>query len=147
MAPLNDTTIEHLATRVLARTLPASEWTHEGHFAAALWFLRHRPELTTPGGMREVISAYNQSTGKPNTDASGYHHTITRASIGAAAAELASHPPAASLHAVLADLMASRLGHPDWLLAHWRRETLFSAQARRSWVAPDLAGLSFTTTP
>jgi hypothetical protein len=85
MALLNDTTIGHLATRVLARTLPASEWRHEGHFAAALWLLRHRPKLTTPEGMREVISAYNQSTGKPNTDANGYHHTITRASIGAAA--------------------------------------------------------------
>jgi hypothetical protein len=37
----------------------------------------------------------------------------------------------------------SAQGRSDWLLARWRRETLFSVAARRDWVAPDLAPLPF----
>jgi hypothetical protein len=43
---------------------------------------------------------------------------------------------------VLAGLMAGPCGRSDWLLAHWRRETLFSVAARRGWVAPDLLALA-----
>lgn len=124
-------------------SLPKAEWTHEGHFAAALWLLRYGPDLATPGAMRGLIMRYNEATNTPNTDSGGYHHSITVASLRAAAHHLAEHAPDEPLHEVLAALMASPHGRSDWLLAHWRRETLFSVAARRDWVAPDLAPLPF----
>jgi hypothetical protein len=39
--------------------------------------------------------------------------------------------------------MESPLKDPDWLLAYWRRETLFSTQARLAWVPPDRRDVLF----
>lgn len=139
----DDRAIERLALRVIDRTLPKSEWSHAGHFAAALWLLKLRPALTTPDEMRALITGYNEATNTPNTDHGGYHHTITRASMRAAAAHLRDYDPDVPLHVVLEDLMASELGRPEWLLAYWRRDTLFSVDARRAWVDPDIKALPF----
>lgn len=143
MSLTTDLDIERLALAMIACTLPKAEWTHEGHFAAALWLLRHRPDLAMPDAMRGLIRRYNEATHTPNTDSSGYHHSITIASLQAAAHHLAMHAPDVPLHDVLAALMASPQGRSDWLLVHWRRETLFSVAARWDWVAPDLAPLPF----
>ncbi len=134
--------IAHVAQGMTSCTLPKAEWTHEAHWAAALWLLRHAPDLATPAAMGRAIRAYNESVGGQNTDTSGYHETITIASIRAAGDCLARGGDA-PLPQVLAGLMHSHLGGPEWLLAYWRRETLFSAEARRVWVAPDLADLPF----
>lgn len=138
-----DAAIERLALRVIDTTLPKSEWTHAGHFAAALWLSRNRPDLTTPDEIRQIISAYNTATGTPNTDVDGYHHTITLASMRAAAHCLGKHPPDAPLAVVLKALLASTLGASAWVLTHWSRERLFSVEARRAWVEPDLVLLPF----
>ena len=137
----DDSAIERLALRIIDRSLPKKEWTHAGHFAAALWLLRNRPELAKPDEMRRLIVRYNEATNTANTDTGGYHHTITLASIRAAADHLRGYGPDASLHAVLQSLLASSLGHPDWLLSYWRHDTLFSVAARRAWVEPDLLAL------
>ena len=89
MTLTNEPAIERLVHRLLDRSLPKAEWTHEAHFAAALWLLRHKSPHVTSTGMRAVISAYNEASGNPNTDSSGYHHTITVASMRAAANALA----------------------------------------------------------
>lgn len=139
----SDSDIEALALAMVACTLPKAEWTHEGHFAAALWLLRHRPDLATPDAMRGLIMRYNDATNTPNTDTGGYHHSITIASLRAAAHQLAEQAADVPLHVVLAALMAAPQGRSDWLLAHWTRDTLFSAAARRDWVPPDRAPLPF----
>lgn len=138
-----DAAIERIALGVIDRTLPKTDWTHAAHFAAAVWLLRYRPDLTTASAIKGLISAYNEATGTPNTDTGGYHHTITLASMRAASAHLAGYPETASLHCILDALLASPLRHPDWLLDYWRRETLFSVAARRDWTPPDLAPLPF----
>jgi len=140
---LNEVAIERVALGVIDRTLPKSDWTHAGHFAAALWLCRHRPDLTHAEEMRTLISGYNEATKTANTDTGGYHHTITLASMRAAADCLAGHSPDVPLHIVLSDLMASRYGNPDWLLTYWTRALLFSVPARRGWIEPDLAPLPF----
>ena len=142
MALSDDVAIERLALAMIGRTLPKAEWTHAAHFATALWILRNRPDLAEPEAIRALISGYNASVGGQNTDDAGYHHSITLASIRAAADHLARHTDA-PLHAALASLMAGPLGHPDWLLRYWRRETLFSVAARRGWEEPDLQPLPF----
>lgn len=140
---LDEAAIERVALGVIDRTLPKSEWTHAGHFAAALWLCRHRRELVEADEIRTLISRYNEATKTANTDTGGYHHTITLASMRGATDYLASHPENAPLHVVHSALMASRYGHPDWLLTCWSREVLFSVPARRGWIEPDLAPLPF----
>ncbi|MFM7403770.1 MAG: hypothetical protein ACKO1N_06680 [Erythrobacter sp.] len=138
-----DPAIERIALGVIDRTLPKGDWTHEAQFAAALWLLRNHSKLTRPAAIRALITGYNEATKTPNTDSSGYHHTITLASMKAARHHLASYPAEAPLHAVLSSLMMSELGKSDWLLAHWSRDVLFSVAARRRWVEPDISPLPF----
>jgi hypothetical protein len=137
-----DEEIARIARGVFDLSLPKPEWTHAAHFAAALWVLRHGPE-PAEAVLRRAIPAYNAATGVPNTDDSGYHETITLASVAAARALLKAHPPETPLHLVLDALMAGPLGRSDWLLAHWSKARLFSVEARRSWVEPDLAPAPF----
>lgn len=139
--PLSDEDIEAIGVGVAARSLPKARWTHAAHFAAALWL------LTRPGGdafaeMPGLIRAYNAATGVANTDTEGYHETITQASLRAAQAVLAAHP-GRPLSAVLAELLASPMARSDWLLAYWSRDRLFSVEARRAWLEPDLQPLPF----
>lgn len=63
-------------------------WTHAAHFAATLWLLKCKPEIMLEEEMPVYIRAYNEAIGGANTDTSGYHETITRASIKAARAFL-----------------------------------------------------------
>lgn len=135
-----DEEIERIAHGLIDRTLPKSEWTHRAHFAAALWLLAHPPVLARSGGMAPLIRAYNTATGVANSATSGYHETITRASLRGAVAALADHPRE-PLGAVLDALMAGPLGNKRWPLAYWSVAVLMSADARRRWVEPDLAPL------
>ena len=136
---LTEADIERIGRAVEARVLPKAEWTHAAHFAAAMWVLSH-PERVAERDLPIMIRAYNEATGNINTDASGYHETITQASIRAARAFLQAHSSRAE---ALNRLLGSRLSRSDWLLAHFSRERLFSIEARRGWVEPDLSPLPF----
>lgn len=138
----NDNEIARAGLKFLDLSLPKSEWTHAAHFAVTLWLMRHRPDLDLDTDMPGLIRAFNEATGTPNTDTSGYHDTITRASLGVARTVLAS-APARPLHEILEALLASPLGDSKWLLAYWTRERLFSVEARRGWLAPDLKPLVY----
>ncbi len=134
----DDAAVARVGFGLIDRTLPKAEWTHAGHFAAALWLLRHEPQDVVRRRMPPMIRAYNEATGVPNTDDGGYHETITLASIAAARAFLDARP-GAPLHGIVDELMASQLGRPDWLLAYWSKDRLFSVEARRGWIEPDLS--------
>ena len=121
-----------------AATLPKAEWTHAAHFAAALWLIARCPDVAPERDMPAMIRRYNDATGTVNSDTSGYHETITQASLRATRAFLAGRPADEQLHATLAALMASPLGGRDWPFAYWSRDVLMSAQARREWVEPDV---------
>jgi hypothetical protein len=137
----SDADIERIGLGVLTRTLPKPEWTHAAHFAAAFWLLS-RSDRDARREMPGLIRAYNEATGVANTDNSGYHETITLASLRVARAWLDARPHKA-LHASLAELLASDYGRSDWLLAYWSRPLLFSVEARRAWVEPDLRPFPF----
>jgi len=134
--------VEAIGRGLLACTLPKSSWTHSAHFAATLWLLECHPEIDASRAMPEFIRAYNELTGTANTDTSGYHETITQASLRAARAFRAAQSGLA-LFEICNALMASPLGKSDWILAYWSRPTLFSVEARRAWVEPDLKPLPF----
>lgn len=133
-----ETEIDRIGEALAACALPKAEWTHAAHFAAAVWALTRRPDpfAETP----RLICAYNESVGTANTDHGGYHATITLASLRCAAHFLDRAPGRAE---ALAALLAAPYGRSDWLLRHWSRERLFHPNARRAWVAPDLAPLPF----
>ncbi len=136
-----DAEIDRIASGILDRSLPKAEWTHAAHFALALWLLRHRENV--PLIMPGIIRAYNEATGVQNTDTSGYHETITQASVRAAEAFGAGFAPDHPLCDLTNQLMASELGRSDWLLAYWSKDRLFTPQARREWIEPDLKALGF----
>lgn len=138
---ISDAEIERIALGVIDRTLPKPEWTHAAHFAAALWVLR-RPGMNAERDMPKLIRAYNLATGVANTDSSGYHETITLASLRAARHWLEKMPEK-PLHEVLNELLASCYGRPEWLLEYWSKPVLFSVMARRAWIDPDLKSLTF----
>jgi hypothetical protein len=131
--------IERIGRGLIERTLPKLQWTHAAHFAAAFWILR-QPAMMAERDMPVLIRAYNEATGVANTDTSGYHETITLASLRVARHWLASrvHMP---LHEALNDLLASSLCRSGWLLQYWSRPLLFSVEARHGWVEPDLEEL------
>ncbi|NEX92340.1 hypothetical protein [Caulobacter sp. 17J65-9] len=137
-----DADIDRIGLGVTDRTLPKAEWTHAGHFAAALWLWRRRP-ASALSDIPGLIRAYNLATGVENTDTGGYHETITLASMRGARAELSRRPADTPLHEVLDSLLASELGRSDWPLAYWSKPVLFSVEARRTWVEPDLRPLPF----
>lgn len=141
MTKLTDMDIARIARGVIDRTLPKADWTHTAHFAAALWLIaRHGAEAEH--AMPPLIRAYNAATGVANTDTSGYHETITLVSLRAARSVMAAHA-GAPLAIVLQALMASEYGSSGWPLAYWTRAVLFSVEARRNWVAPDIQPLPF----
>jgi hypothetical protein len=137
----SDAEIDHLVRALLECSLPKAAWTHAAHFAAALWLLRYRG-LQAMSDMAPLIRAYNDATGVPNSDTSGYHETITLASLRAANAWLKDRP-GAELNRLLDELLATPLRRSDWLLTYWSKPVLFSIAARRGWVEPDLQPLPF----
>jgi hypothetical protein len=142
MSFASDEEIAAIGRGLLDRSLPKPQWTHQAHFSAALWLISCRKDLDAARDMPRFIRAYNEATGVANTDTDGYHETITQASLRAARSFLGQHP-GRSLFAVCNALMASPLGRSDWLLAYWTRERLFSVDARRGWMEPDLKPLPF----
>lgn len=138
----SDIEISRIVSGFIDRTLPRAEWTHAAHFAAALWLLA-KSEFDAFGEMPGFIRRYNEATGTANTDSDGYHETITIASLRVAKYVLESSPVEVPLYETVNTLLKSEFGETNWLLSHWSRERLFSIEARREWLEPDLTELPF----
>jgi hypothetical protein len=119
-------------------SLPKTEWTHEAHLIVCWDALQHMEVEEAITFLRGAIQTYNQTTGTPNTDTSGYHETITRYYV-TAVAQIKEQP----LECVYSSLGCRR----DAPLKYWSRDTLFSTAARRGWVEPDLIDLPWPRTP
>jgi hypothetical protein len=132
--------LDDFCTRFTGATVPKSEWTHGAHLAVGLWHVHHYGPGEALGRLRTGIRRLNDVHGTPNTDTSGYHETVTCAYV-ALLAEFLATAKGSSLAERYEELLASRLAAGDVLLAYYSRERLFSAQARASWVEPDVAAL------
>lgn len=141
MAYPDEAALIDVARRFRDCTLPKAEWTHAAHFAAAIWLIARCPDVDPERDMPGMIRRYNESVGGVNSDSEGYHETTTLASLRMTRAHLAAEPVDAPLHAVHARLMSGPLGQRDWPLVHWSRERLFSPEARRHWLDPDIKSL------
>ena len=134
-----DDEIEHIGEGLLARTLPREDWTHEAHLAATTYLLTRRPDVDLDRQLPDIIRGYNESVGGVNSDTEGYHETITRAFLRGVRLFLGEADLGDPLHQLVNELLLSPMGRRDWPLRFYSRDRLFSVEARKTLVAPDLA--------
>ena len=139
----SDEEIVALGEAWLALRLPREAWTHEAHLAASTWLLLRRPDIDADAELGPMIRRFNESVGGVNDDTQGYHETITRVYLHGVRlfmAEAELHEP---LHVLVNLLLKSPMGRRDWPLRFYSPQRLFSVEARRSFVAPDLEPLPY----
>ena len=131
-----------LVAAFLARTLPKSGWTHVAHLRVGLWHVCRFGEEGALARLRDGIRAYNEAVGTANTDSSGYHETLTVFYVRVIADFLqhAASTDGAPDALLEAELIATRGGR-ELPLEYYSRDRLFSVDARKGWVAPDLKPL------
>ena len=129
-----------LVERFIECTLPKAEWTHQAHLRVGLWHVvNHGPEAALPL-LRERISRYNESVGTINSDSSGYHETVTAFYVKTIAATIADCGSAMAIDD-LAAVVIERIGAKEYPLRFYSKARLFSVEARRGWLPPDIQPL------
>jgi hypothetical protein len=137
----SDDAIVRIGKGLLAGHLPRAEWTHEAHLAATTYLLLRCPEIDLDSELSGLIRRYNQSVGGVNSDTEGYHETITRSFLHGVRLFLATVDVGKPLHEIVNELLVSPMGSRDWPLRFYSPERLFSVEARRHFVAPDILAL------
>ena len=137
----SDAEIERIGEGLLARTLPRADWTHEAHLAATTYLVLNRHDINLDRDLPDIIRRYNESVGGVNSDTEGYHETITRTFLHGVRLVLGDANAGDSLHDLVNELLLSPMGKRDWPLRFYSRERLFSVEARRCFIPPDLAAL------
>ena len=121
-------------------TLPKPRWTHTAHLTVGLWYVLTLGTADAMRTLRSNIRRYNSVVGTPNSDSEGYHETITRLYVDAIADLVAAAGETRDFSTLLDALLRSPVAARDYPLRFYSRERLFSAEARRAWVDPDLLG-------
>ena len=137
----SDAEIEHLGEGLLACTATREEWTHEAHLAATTYLLLRRPDIDVDAALPGIIRRFNESVGGVNSDTEGYHETITRCFLHGVRLFLEEPRNGEALYEIVNGLLLSPRGSRGWPLRFYSRERLFSVEARRSHVPPDLAAM------
>ena len=137
----SDAEIEHIGEGLLACTLARAEWTHEAHLAATTYLSLRRPDVNLDKELPGIIRRYNESVGTPNSDSEGYHETITRVFLHGVRLFLGEADAKEPLHELVNELLLSPMGRRDWPFRFYSPERLFSVEARRNFIQPDLAAL------
>lgn len=134
-----DGEIAHLGEGLLACTLERAEWTHEAHLAATTYLLVRRRDIDLGQQLPGLIRRFNESVGGVNDDTQGYHETITRVFLSGVRLFLAENGAGGQLHTLVNRLLLSPIGARGWPLHFYSRERLFSVEARRHFIEPDVA--------
>jgi hypothetical protein len=121
-------------------TLPKAEWTHRAHLRVGLWHVARFGPDEALARLRRGIRRLNESHGAANTDTAGYHETITRLYVLVMARFLDDADRTRPLDDLIGEFIA-RYPDSNLPLAYYTRQRLFSREARREWVEPDLAPL------
>lgn len=145
--PLTEGDILAIGEGLIARSLPRERWTHGAHLVAAVYVLMRRRDLVAERDMPGLIKGYNAAIGLVDAAARGYHETITQFYLAAIRHFILHRSAGQSLAAVCNALIASPFGARDFVSTYYSHETLFSPEARRGFVAPDLRPLAFDDIP
>jgi hypothetical protein len=136
--------IRAISAGLVACDLPRAAWTHEGHLAAVSVLLLCHPEIALEQDLPGIISRFNTSVGGVNDDHQGYHETLTQFWIATARAFHAGTEGDALLARVNRFIGAPE-GRRAAPLAYYSRALLFSVEARRRLVEPDLMRFAWDT--
>jgi hypothetical protein len=137
---------EDLARAFIARTLPKPQWTHEAHLRVGLWHVLHEAPDQALALLRERIRAYNEATGVANTEDGGYHETVTRLYFHLIRHVVESSPGGLTPDE-LSRAVIERIGAKDVPLRYYTAQRIFSRDARREWVEPDVQALPQVASP
>ncbi len=140
MSAIDPREVEAIARGFVAGTLPKERWRHDAHCVAAAWLIAQQPEVDWTREFGRLVRRYNEAVGTPNTDSSGYHETLTLFYVREIRRFLAARA-GRPFDDVVAELLASPVAEVRYPLGFWSRERLFSVEARRTWVDPDLRPL------
>jgi hypothetical protein len=131
--------LESVVDRWQERTLPASEWTHAAHVSVCTYLVWNNTLADAFALMKQGIYRFNEATGTPNTEARGYHETLTRFWCTLLFFEVhRGHFPscAQAAHGMLSIYgNDSRAERP-----YYTFDVLASKEARRTWIAPTQRG-------
>ena len=136
-----DADVIRVSEGLLACSLPREEWTHDAHLAATAYLLLRRPDVDVQTQLPDLIRRYNESVGGVNSDSEGYHETITRVFLHGVRLFLDESGSREPLHRIVNQLLRSPMGRRDWPLRFYSPARLFSVEARRAFVEPDLKPL------
>ena len=117
-------------------TLSKSRWNHEAHIIIALWHNTVYDFEIALELVRSKIKAYNEIVGTPNTEASGYHETLTVFWMIFTKNYLLKNS-FEELHATINFFLKE---HADKAipLDYYSEDILFSKEARRIWINGNL---------
>jgi hypothetical protein len=118
-------------------TLLKDKWTHEAHLIVAVWYCKTYDLPKALDLLRNQIKAYNLSVGTPNSDTQGYHETLTGFWLLIAANFVKLNATKTFEETALA-FVNSDWANRNLALNYYTKETLFSVEARKYWVEPDL---------
>ena len=119
------------------RSLPKSKWNHQAHLLVGLWHNVNYEFDEALNLVKSKIKAYNISVGTLNTEAAGYHETLTIFWMIVTKTFLLKHPSLPiedACHLFLYSEKASKT-HPN---DFYSKDLLFSEKARKSWINGDL---------
>jgi hypothetical protein len=120
-----------------ACSIPEEQWTHQAHVRMAWLHLERQPFAHAVLVVRAGIQRYNASLNK----GPAYHETITQAFLYLIYQRMLPADRAETFTDFCVrnpDLLQPNMAA---LLAHYRKETLFSKEARETFIPPDLAPL------
>ncbi len=141
---IRDEMIVAIGEGLIDCTLPHEEWTHEAHVAAAVYVLRARNDLDASAAVPRFIRRYNEASGVPNTDNSGFHATITEFYLRAFEYFLNTLSSEVGLSEAYCRTINSPLGSRTLPFVFYSKNRLLSREARRRWIEPDLRSLDFS---
>jgi hypothetical protein len=122
-------------------TTPTSGFTHRAHLTVAVWYLWHGSTEESLQQMRASIFRFldHHQVGREK-----YHETLTVFWIKLVRQYLDELEPDRSLLEVTNAVIES-WGNSQVVFDYYSRERLFSDEARRAWVEPDLKQLARLT--
>jgi adenylate kinase family enzyme len=127
-----------------ACAIPAKAWTHAAHLTVGLWHVERDGPEDALARLRAGIRRLNESHGGVNSETRGYHETITAAYVTLLAQFHEGREDGESLGDVVTRLLEGPLATRDMLFRFYSRDRLMSAQARATWIEPDLRSIDLS---
>lgn len=119
-------------------SLSPAQFNHHAHMTVALWYLTELDYTAAVARMRSQIRKFAAHHQQHQL----YNETITLFWMKLLRHQLEESDPAAPLADVIHRIL-SDWGSMEFVFRHYSRDVVFSAEARRAWVEPDLLPLGF----